>query len=96
MRRALLLLLCGCNILGWHNEAAEQHAQDWADKVGVELLDCGGSDNDGDGYVSCTFRVNDSIETFECAGWTWLTPHDGCRAPKIKVPAPASRGGSRE
>lgn len=90
-RTALLatLALAGCvNVLGWNKEAAEDNAHAWAKEVGIDASNvvCGSADTDGDGYVSCTFHVGEDIRTFECAGWTLVMPHSGCREPKIKVP----------
>lgn len=84
-----VLSICGCpNMFGWNKASAEDHAHKWAAEVGLDVskVVCGSSDTDDDGNVSCTFHVGDDIRTFECAGWTLLIPHDGCREPKIKVP----------
>jgi len=89
-------LLSGCpNMLGWNKSAAEKHAKEWARSMGLQQskVVCGSSDTDGDGYVSCAFHIGDDVRTFECAGWALIIPHDGCREPKIKVPA--MRGSSR-
>lgn len=85
-----LLVLAGCpaNLLGWNKTAAEENGRAWAVDVGLDAqaVVCNGQDSDGDGYVSCTFHVADSVQMYECAGWTLVMPHSGCREPKIKVP----------
>jgi hypothetical protein len=89
-----VLTLAGCiNLLGWNKDAAEENATKWASEVGLDAskVVCGASDTDGDGYVSCAFHVGEDVRTFECAGFTFVVPHDGCREPKIKVPRIRSR-----
>jgi hypothetical protein len=79
----------GPNYLGWNQSAAEKNAAEWSREMGIDLdrAVCNARDTDDDGYISCTFHVGDSIETFECAGFTYVMPHSGCREPKIKIPA---------
>lgn len=88
----LTVLLTGChgvaNTLGWHGDAARAHAEEWAQANGLEdgTIVCNSRDTDGDGYVSCSFKVGTDLRTYECAGWTLIVSHDGCREPKIRVP----------
>lgn len=77
------------NITGANKRAAEEHAHEWATDVRLDVshIVCGSSDTDHDGYVSCTFHVGEDVRTFECAGYSLIMPHDGCREPKVKIPA---------
>lgn len=89
----VLLSACGPNELGWNREAAQSNAVAWAKAVGMPEARpvCNAVDTDGDGYVSCAFHLDGTIRTFECAGWS-VVRHDGCREPKVKVPAPVVGG----
>lgn len=89
----LVLAACPANLLGWNKSSAEDNARAWATEVGLDTqtIVCNSRDTDGDGYVSCTFHVKEDVRTFECAGWTLVMPHSGCREPKIKVPRLSGR-----
>lgn len=84
------LIAAGPNLLGWNKSEAEEHARTWAKETQVDLksVSCNGVDTDGDGYVSCSFHFEGVTvpSTFECAGWTLLKVHSGCREPKIRIP----------
>jgi hypothetical protein len=75
------------NYSGANKDKAEQEARDFAKSLGMDLkgVQCNKHDTDGDGYVSCTFNLGDSVQTFECAGKNVIQDNTGCREPKIKV-----------
>lgn len=74
------------NISGSSQRSAQENAESWAKdlELDVEHVKCNGIDSDGDGYVSCTFKLKDGrIENYECSS-SYL--YDGCKAiiPKIR------------
>lgn len=75
----------GPNYLGWNKSAAEKNAKAWAKEMDIDMTHavCNSRDTDGDGYISCAFHIGEGVQTFECAGWTFIMPHSGCREPKI-------------
>jgi len=79
----------GCNMSGVNHRAAVENAQDFAEELvlKVKAVTCNRYDRDNDGYVSCSFAMNDGkIEQFECASFGLNT---GCRRPKFTSPAQA-------
>jgi len=91
-----LFTLAGCpNTTGAHKGVAEEEAQKWATELGMEYknVSCVAKDTDGDGYVSCTFLMEDGVTTkaVECAGarggGTWIR-NSGCRDPKLGAGVP--------
>lgn len=53
-------------------------------ELDVAKVQCNGTDSDGDGYVSCMFKMKSGeMKQFECAGWTWNG--EGCRIPKMSL-----------
>jgi len=73
----------GGNWTGRHKESAQENANEFISsmELKVDKVQCNGTDSDGDGYVSCMFKMQDgSMKQFECAGWTWNG--EGCRIPK--------------
>lgn len=98
MRTSLFListiLIAACNLTGANHRAAEQNGKAWAEHastaIETKFISCNGIDSDGDGYLSCTFAVNGAIQTFECAGYAAVGPHDGCRTPKVHIPTPVT------
>lgn len=72
--------------MGWNKESAEKNAQVFISglELDVDKLQCNGNDSDGDGYVSCTFKMKDgSTRQYECVGWSWF--NEGCREPKMAI-----------
>lgn len=85
----LLLSLTGCpNVTGAHKTVAENEAKAFASELGLPMktVTCRTKDTDGDGYVSCTFMLEDgSTDDYECAGARAagnLIRNSGCRKPK--------------
>lgn len=83
------------NLTGAHKPEAENQAGIYAKELGIEVkaVSCVKQDTDGDGYVSCTLKLDDAGTTkqVECAG-AWNL-NEGCRDPKIKMPTPVAAGG---
>lgn len=84
---ASILFLTGCpNLTGAHKTKAQESAKIWAQELGMEYKSvvCNKQDTDGDGYVSCTFMLEEDKRTqVECAG-AW-TLNEGCRDPKAQI-----------
>ena len=72
-----------CN--GGDHKSAEKEFRNWAKALDIkyDAAQCNNHDGDGDGYVSCTYTIDDAINTVECAG-SW-TMQSGCRTPKMRV-----------
>ncbi len=85
---ALGLLTACPNWTGAHKAEAEKQAEIYAKELGIEIVavSCVKQDTDGDGYVSCTLKLDEAGTTkqVECAG-AWNL-NEGCRDPKIKIP----------
>lgn len=82
----LCYVLAGCS----SKSTAEQEARQWAKEMGfdVHAVSCVHTDNDGDGYISCSLSVKQtdgSVEMLpiECA--KAYTMNEGCRAPKVNL-----------
>lgn len=85
----LLIPLTGCpNVTGAHKTVAEGEAKAFANELGLPMktVTCRTKDTDGDGYVSCTFMLEDgSTDDYECAGARStgnLIRNSGCRKAK--------------
>jgi len=98
----MILLLCvpmgvaGCyNYTGANKEAAEKNAKTWLKQMGYEdaPFTCNKHDSDLDGYVSCSVNLGGEFVQIECAGEDFIDRNTGCRAPKLKLPAPSGGGG---
>lgn len=86
---AAAMTTASCNLSGANHRAAVENAQDFAEELGlkVKAVTCNYYDRDNDGYVSCSFAMDDGkIEQFECASFGLNT---GCRRPKFTSPAQA-------
>lgn len=75
---------------GRHKSVAEKQAWQFAKETGLESqlsgISCAGQDSDGNGYVTCTFVLNDKKKTqrkYECAAA--LTMNTGCKIPSVLV-----------
>ena len=80
--------LAGCGMM-YNKPEAEQNAKLFVSELelDVDKVFCNGSDSDGDGYVSCTFKMKDgTTRQYECVGWSMF--NEGCREPKMSVRAP--------
>ena len=81
----IFALTIGGNVIatasGWHKESASKNAVNYIREMQMDAkgFSCGNQDTDGDGYVSCSFNMNDgSRVNLECAGWS-LVGTSGCR-----------------
>lgn len=81
---ALLLGACG-NV-----EIAKTNARKYADELGYKVVGvaCTSTDSDGDGYVSCSVRVDDRADplALECTRGDF-TFTDGCKVAMPKMRA---------
>lgn len=76
---ALTVTICACN--GDPKAGAWRFAEEL--EMPVAKISCTERDMDGDGYVSCTFKLTDgTVDYYECA--SYLSFNRGCK-PKIKV-----------
>lgn len=82
----VVVLLVGCG----NPEVAKQAARRYATDLGYKVsgVACTSTDTDGDGYVSCSVRVDDREDplALECTRGE-LTLTDGCKValPKLRV-----------
>lgn len=90
---AIFVLQCGANF-GRNRSVAEGELDTWAKELGVAIdvgddghrkRVCNDSDNDGDGYVSCSYTEKGVRTQVECS--RAYTLGSGCRDPKVHVPA---------
>lgn len=88
------LVVCGLKQtaqLGQNRNVAETELRRWAASLDIPIHAgvCNDADSDGDGYVSCTYKIEGepvgTTHQVECAA-AWNFQH-GCREPKIHVPA---------
>jgi len=94
---ALVFGVVGGNCNGKNQSSAEDNAQRFIKNMELDVakVQCNGTDSDGDGYVSCMFKMKSGeMKQFECAGWTWNG--EGCRIPKLSVNAGVNAGVSLE
>lgn len=78
-----ILLNIVCNIAGVPGDTAQKNAEEWSKDLSlpVEHVKCNSVDTDGDGYISCAFKMKSgTVESYECSAWT---SNDGCRPPKL-------------
>jgi hypothetical protein len=87
---ALAFILTGLALKGAGVSIQDGMAQKGADEFLLQMgmkgtAICAGYDSDGDGYVSCPYRVegDNEIHALECAGS--LTLNHGCRVPKATL-----------
>lgn len=77
---------CNGNFGHRDQNEATSNANRFIQEMGMEVerVSCVGVDSDGDGYVSCTFKMKDgTMQPYECAGWSWSG--EGCKVPVAKV-----------
>lgn len=77
----LLIISCASPVHNKH-EAEKQFAI-YANSLGIEYdhVICNTFDSDRDGYIPCTYSVNNDLHQIECAGV--YNFQQGCRLPKI-------------
>lgn len=81
----LSVLFCGGmvnNVSGRAHDLAQAEAVKFLRTAGINgIVQCAGTDSDGDGYISCPYTTHDgTIHPLECAAA--MTINTGCRPPK--------------
>lgn len=89
----LFLLLffgsCSVSLFDSYSGRAHQRVQVRAEKflnelnISHEAISCNSLDTDGNGYITCSYKSNDKIETIECSDSIYI--ESGCRTLKIKA-----------
>ena len=83
---AIVFGAVGGNFNGKNQSSANENASRFIKNMELDVakVQCNGTDSDGDGYVSCMFKMtNGTMQQFECAGWSWNG--EGCRIPKMSI-----------
>jgi len=78
-----MLLIISCASPAHNKHEAEEQFAAYANSLGIEYdhVVCNTVDSDGDGYISCTYSVNNDLHQIECAGA--YNFQQGCRLPKV-------------
>lgn len=52
-------------------------------KITHEAISCNSLDTDGNGYITCSYKSNNKIETIECSNSMWID--SSCRNLKVQA-----------